>query len=80
MPFRSAHHIKREHMNTSNDTTRSDNNVNITELVNALRDDSNTEQVELDFDIRHTSVSNDSDYDKMEHVLTLDRISNTVGT
>ena len=37
-----------------------DNDVNITELVNALRDDSNKAQVELDFDIRHTSACNDS--------------------
>ena len=74
MPFRSAHHIKREHVNMSHDTTIPDNNVNITELVNALRDESKTEQVELDFDIRHISVSNDKDSDKMEHVLTLDII------
>ena len=75
MPFRSAHRHNDDSATAPNypDSTP-DNQSNITEIVNALRDTTRegSEAFKIDFDVRHKRATNDIEYNQMEHVLTLD--------
>ena len=71
MPFRSAHSVKSTYHNDTLDESPTDNDANITELVNALRE---TNKVKLDFDVRHNSASHDKETNDMDHVFTLNLV------